>query len=311
MNFFSSDPFLHALAAARFSGRRCEPALVSVAGQVFRVLSVDGTPVTGAPFVDFLEPAAADPPTGVRPVAWIPVALRGTVTLAEWKGAGAPPECEPCPYLDWRGTPSWEEAAARLPQQTDTRRKGRKLEAEVGPIRYVADDPDPAAFQRCLQWKSRQYRATGVGDGFADRRNVELFERLRDTGLLTISSLYAGERLAAVHFGVLHEGRFASWIPAYDVELQKYSPGRLLQHAMMEDSFRRGDTEFDFLIGDEEYKYLYATHVRIAGPVGTPPLKVRARKAAKGVARAALQSTGLLDHAKQLKRWLRDRRQSG
>ncbi|MBW3655443.1 MAG: hypothetical protein KY444_05005, partial [Gemmatimonadetes bacterium] len=56
MNFFSADPFLDALAAARFPGRRCEPVLVSAGGQVFRVLSVDGTPVTHVPFMDFLEP---------------------------------------------------------------------------------------------------------------------------------------------------------------------------------------------------------------------------------------------------------------
>lgn len=308
MNFFSADPFLDALAAARFPGRRCEPALVSAGGQVFRVLSVDGKPVTHVPFLDFLEPVPGADPEAARPLGWVPVGLRGTVTVDEWKAGGGPPECEPCPTVRWAGTASWDEAAARLPHQSDTRRKRKKLESDVGPVRYVADDTSPGAFRQCLEWKSRQYRATGVVDQFADPRNVALFERLRDAGVLKVSSLYAGERLAAVHFGVLHEGRLASWIPAYEVDLQKYSPGRHLQHAMLEDSYRRGDAEFDFLIGDEEYKYLYATHVRIAGPVGTPPLKVRARKAAKGAARAVLNGTGMLDRAKALRKWLRERR---
>lgn len=310
MNFFSADPFLNALAAARYPGRRCEPALVSAGGQVFRVLTVDGRPVTHAPFLDLLEPVPGADPASARPLGWVPVALRGMVTVDEWKASGPPPECEPCPTLQWGEYPSWELVAARFPRPSDTRRRQKKLESEVGPLRYVADDPDPAVFKQCLEWKSGQYRATGFVDQFADPRNVALMHGLRDAGALVVSSLYAGDRLAAVHVGMRDGDRAMSWLPAYDGELHNYSPGRILLHHVLEDSYRRGDREFDFLIGDEEYKYLYATHVRIAGPVGTPPLKVRARKAAKDAARAALQGIGLLDRAKQLKKWLRERRQA-
>lgn len=305
MNFFSTDPFLDALGEARFHGRRREPVHVAVEGRVYRVLSVDGRPVVSVPFLDLLEPEDDAAPASARPIGWLPVALRGVVTVDGWRAEGAPPECEPCPYLAWSAYPSWEAASAALPRQADTRRKQRKLEAEIGPVRYVEDDADAAALRLCLEWKSHQYRATGHRDQFADPRNVRLFEGLRDRGALVLSSLYAGERLVAVHVGVRHDGRFMSWIPAYDPELQKYSPGRILQHAMMEDSYRRGDTEFDFLIGDEPYKYEYATHVRVAGPVGTPPLKLRARRAVKSAARAALARTGLLDRAKTLRRRLR------
>ena len=307
MNFFSSDPFLDALAAARFPGRRSEKALVSAGGQVFRVLSVDGRAVTRATFLDLLEPVPGTDAGSARPVGWIPTGLRGIVTVDEWKASGAPPECQPCPTVMWREYPSWERMAARFPRPSDTRRRQKTLESELGPLRYVAEDPDPSVLRRCLEWKSGQYRATGFVDLFADRRNVALMEGLRDAGALVVSSLYAGERLAAVHVGMRDGNRWMSWIPAYDAELRKYSPGRILLHHILEDSFRRGDREFDFLIGDEEYKYLYATHVRIAGPVGTPPLKVRGRKAAKAVVRAALRGTGLLDRAKRLKRWLRER----
>lgn len=307
MNFFSTDPFLDALAGARYPGRRSEKTLVSAGGQVFRVLSVDGQAVTRAPFLDLLEPVPGADPASARPLGWIPTGLRGMVTLDEWKAAGAPPECEPCPTVLWREFPSWEGMAARFPRPSDTRRRQKKLEAEAGALRYVADDRDPTVLRRCLEWKSSQYQATGFVDLFADRRNVALMEALHDADALAVSSLYAGDRLAAVHVGMRDGNRWMSWIPAYDAEFHSYSPGRILLHHILEDSFRRGDSEFDFLIGDEEYKYLYATHVRIAGPVGTPPLKVRGRKAAKAVARAALRGTGLLDRAKRLKRWLRER----
>jgi len=307
MNFFSTDAFLDALAAARYPGQRCEKTLVSAGGQVFRVLSVDGQAVTRATFLDLLEPVPGADPASARALGWIPTGLRGIVSLDEWRASGAPPECEPCPTVLWREFPSWEMMAARFPRPSDARRQLKKLESQVGPVRYVGDDPDLAVLRRCLEWKSAQYQATGFVDLFADRRNVALMEALHDAGALVVSSLYTGDRLAAVHVGMRHEGRSMSWIPAYDRDLHSYSPGRMLLHHILEDSYGRGDSEFDFLIGDEEYKYVYATHVRIAGPVGTPPLKVRGRKAAKAVARAALRGTGLLDRAKQLKRWLRER----
>lgn len=60
----------------------------------------------------------------------------------------------------------------------------------------------------------------------------------RAEGLLAVSSLRAGERLLAAHLGVLWERRFYYWIAAYDPELARFSPGRLLTEAMLESSYR-------------------------------------------------------------------------
>jgi len=50
-----------------------------------------------------------------------------------------------------------------------------------------------------------------------------------------------------------------------------------------------GHLEFDFLIGDEAYKFVYATHSRVIGPLGVAPLGVRLEKRARGLAREALR----------------------
>jgi CelD/BcsL family acetyltransferase involved in cellulose biosynthesis len=66
------------------------------------------------------------------------------------------------------------------------------------------------------------------------------------------------------------------------------SPGRLLLDHMLRESHSRGHAEFDFLLGDEPYKYHYATHQRVVGPVGKVPLQVTLRDAVRSSVKRAL-----------------------
>jgi CelD/BcsL family acetyltransferase involved in cellulose biosynthesis len=50
---------------------------------------------------------------------------------------------------------------------------------------------------------------------------------------------------------------------------------------MLEQSHKLKHREFDFSVGAEDYKMMYATHVRILGPVGRPALGQRMRSWAK------------------------------
>ncbi|BBJ44882.1 hypothetical protein SSPO_076000 [Streptomyces antimycoticus] len=45
--------------------------------------------------------------------------------------------------------------------------KERKLGREVGEVRYVHDERDPAVLRTLIGWKSAQYRRTGRSDRFA------------------------------------------------------------------------------------------------------------------------------------------------
>ena len=85
------------------------------------------------------------------------------------------------------------------------------------------------------------------------------------------------------------EGRLYSWLPAHDPRHASLGPGRILLKWLMAESRARGHREFDFLIGGEEYKWQFATHARVVGPIGTPPLALRARQLARTTVRSALQ----------------------
>jgi CelD/BcsL family acetyltransferase involved in cellulose biosynthesis len=177
-----------------------------------------------------------------------------------------------------------------------SRRKKRKLEQDGGTLTFVFDDLRPEAMTACMKWKSEQYQRSKLPDLFAHEQHVRLFKELAERGLLLTSSLSAGEHIVAAHIGVFADGRLYWWIPSYDTAYSKYSPGRLLLETLLEESFRQGHAEFDFLIDDASYKWDYATHTRLIAELGSPPLPLRlkrvpqtTKKACKSIVRRSLQ----------------------
>src|SRR6201996_5469956 len=110
-------------------------------------------------------------------------------------------------------------------------RKARKLEREVGPVRFVLDSRDVTDMRTLMAWKSDQYQRTGRVDRFTQPWIVELLEDLLGTrnehfsGLL--SMLYAGDVPVAAHFGVRFGRTLSYWFPAYSTRFNLYSPGLL------------------------------------------------------------------------------------
>jgi CelD/BcsL family acetyltransferase involved in cellulose biosynthesis len=52
----------------------------------------------------------------------------------------------------------------KLGSADGVRRRRRRVERDLGPVRLKYDDPDPRAHQAVLRWKSRQCRRTGRPD---------------------------------------------------------------------------------------------------------------------------------------------------
>jgi CelD/BcsL family acetyltransferase involved in cellulose biosynthesis len=139
-----------------------------------------------------------------------------------------------------------------------TQRKRRKLEREVGELRFVYDERDPAALDDLMRWKSGQYADMGEWDRFADPRVVDLVRDLHTrtdpdcTGLLSV--LYVGDKPGAAHFGLASGATLATWFPTYDPGLSTHSPGILLHFLMAEGAAERGLVELNLGRGEHEYK---------------------------------------------------------
>ncbi|WP_068926104.1 GNAT family N-acetyltransferase [Planobispora rosea] len=167
----------------------------------------------------------------------------------------------PSPVIDMRaGYDSYIETIKATSGKTyrTTAYKSRKLQRDVGPLRYDHATTDTAALRTLLGWKTDQYRRTGRTDRFARPWIVELVERLHATDSEhfagAMDMLYVDGLPVAGHFGLRTATTLAGWFPAYDPAYAKYSPG-LIQHLnMAEKAAERGIQIIDMGRGEKEYK---------------------------------------------------------
>jgi CelD/BcsL family acetyltransferase involved in cellulose biosynthesis len=135
----------------------------------------------------------------------------------------------------------------------------RMAEREAGPMRFVLHTADPQVFRTLLAWKSAQYQRTKVlTDMFSFPWAVQFLERILAhsgeafAGLL--SALYFGDRLVAAHLGMRTATALHYWIPSYDTEFGKHSPGLILLMEIARAAAESGVRRLDLGKGDDDYK---------------------------------------------------------
>jgi CelD/BcsL family acetyltransferase involved in cellulose biosynthesis len=137
-------------------------------------------------------------------------------------------------------------------------RKTRKIEREIGPIRFELHTGDRSVLRQLLKWKSEQYRNTGVADVFSFHWTTALVENIlarqerEFCGVL--SAMFAGDRLVAAHFGMRSARVLHWWFPSYDGEFSQYSPGLILLVELIKSAAAEGVTRLDLGKGSERYK---------------------------------------------------------
>jgi CelD/BcsL family acetyltransferase involved in cellulose biosynthesis len=141
---------------------------------------------------------------------------------------------------------------------TDIRRKTRKMEREVGELRFVPDSQDVTDLRTLMAWKSAQYQRTGRIDRFSQPWVVDLVE-----DLLThrsehfggeLSMLYAGDVPVASHFAVRFGARLTFWFTAYSTQFNVYSPGLLHTLRTIESAAAQGVELIDLGKGRKRWK---------------------------------------------------------
>lgn len=136
--------------------------------------------------------------------------------------------------------------------------KERRLTRSLGEPRLVFEETAPERLETLMRWKSAQYRAKGQVDLFAKPPVVALLQALMRTRSATctgtLSTLYAGDRPVAMHFGLRSARVLQYWFPAYDPEAARFSPGILLLLRMAQAAAALGIEHLDLGKGDERYK---------------------------------------------------------
>jgi CelD/BcsL family acetyltransferase involved in cellulose biosynthesis len=189
---------------------------------------------------------AASPTAGVLPALAAATGLRCTVGVEDR-----------CPVVELPA--SWDAYLAGLPgkDRHELRRKLRR--AEVGRPR-VEVARTPAAMAALMDGFIALHRKSKAGKArFMDERMEGFFRQLggvlAEAGLAALWVLWLEARPAAALFCLEYAGRIGLYNSGFDPEARGMSPGVVLIARTIEDAIARGFRCYDFLRGEEPYKY--------------------------------------------------------
>ena len=130
-------------------------------------------------------------------------------------------------------------------------RKTRKLEREIGPVRFEPQLPDHAALDQLFQWWTRKWSAV---DPRHQKALHAILEAKTDNFAGMLSALYAGDELAALVFGIRSRHVWHYWFPSFNPEFAQYSPGAALLTKIIAAAPSLGITVVDLGAGEQRYK---------------------------------------------------------
>ncbi|HVN53354.1 MAG TPA: GNAT family N-acetyltransferase [Anaerolineaceae bacterium] len=164
------------------------------------------------------------------------------------------------PYIPLKG--SWEEYLEGIDkkQRHEIRRKMRRVESSEQPARwYVVEDgnsldaegdaflalmaQDPEKVRFLVPEMRRQMKAT--------------LRWAFDAGILQLAFLEIGGKKAAGYFNFDYQNRIWVYNSGLDNQFREYSPGWVLLGNLLQWATEQRREEFDFLRGNEEYKYRF------------------------------------------------------
>jgi CelD/BcsL family acetyltransferase involved in cellulose biosynthesis len=157
----------------------------------------------------------------------------------------------------------WDSRKAKL--KANVRRRRRNLESlgEVTISRCESEEDLNAMWPETQRLHQARWHGRYTRSLYTHPVGQEFYKALAQAflirGWLDLTFLYLDSKPIAFHFGFCYGGRFYYYIPAFDPAYAAYAPSTQLLVHLLERSFEAGFEVFDFLIGDEPYKYDWAT----------------------------------------------------
>jgi CelD/BcsL family acetyltransferase involved in cellulose biosynthesis len=165
---------------------------------------------------------------------------------------------------------NWADYYGSLGQnvRSDVRRRANGLarlgKAEFVRLHEVDDVDDTLKTIRSIHVKCRE--ALGGTSWYADDRRFRfaslILKRFGDRKWLDVVFLKLDGKVIAYYLGFAYGNVVYFWNTGYDPEFSRVSPGKLLLHYWIQDSFAAGCREFDFMVGEEPYKLQWTNTVR-------------------------------------------------
>ena len=136
--------------------------------------------------------------------------------------------------------------------------KARRLVRAAGPLSFKTDLVDPQLLKMLLNWRYARHPGADQIDGLTAFELETLLAHLLaiQTPYFSgkLSALYAGDQLAALHFGISSPQVLIYWFLGFNPAFASHSPGIILLLAMIEQAGHDGIQQIDLGAGTERYK---------------------------------------------------------
>ncbi|HUJ10582.1 MAG TPA: GNAT family N-acetyltransferase [Verrucomicrobiae bacterium] len=175
------------------------------------------------------------------------------------------------------------QSGSRLVERID--RQVRRLQRNVGPVRFEPRVADHAVLDQMLVWWAEKWTKGERVGRWTSAVLHKVLETRTDGFAGMLSALYAGDELLALDFGMRTQSVWHSWFPAYNRQFARYSPGAVLLMKIAEAAPSFGIKVLDLGPGESPYKLRLANDsiVIAEGSVAAFPLVAGARVAIRAL----------------------------
>jgi len=114
---------------------------------------------------------------------------------------------------------------------------------------------------KLFEFHIERWMGTNTPSRFQSRKEKEhylhLAQTLFENNLLHLTYLMHNNEIVSVHFGMSDKERLYFYIPAFNINFKRYSVGSILLYRLILLAFEEKLKTFEFLRGDEAYKYSF------------------------------------------------------
>lgn len=177
-----------------------------------------------------------------------------------------------CPYVSISGL-SWDQYYAGLSRKFRySLRRSRKIAQSAYSVSYVSvcqESGRSAALRTFVNLHDKRWGGRRGSQALPDDSILHFHEQWSRIALargwLRLSILSFDETPAASNYGFSYGGRLYFYLTAFDPAFATYAAGRLCLEEGIREAFCEGLHEYDFLHGDERYKFDWTKNYRALG----------------------------------------------
>jgi CelD/BcsL family acetyltransferase involved in cellulose biosynthesis len=170
-----------------------------------------------------------------------------------------------CPRMRFAYTYKETEMIWKKKHQGDIRRQFRRLGEQGRLSFYVAESRKDILVRLPVlsEMHRKEWHTKGVKSEFSDRQTMHFFQDAVESlsiDLLHYSEVRLNDHAISCHFGFVNDGWLFWYKPTYEMNFQRFSPGKVHVAMLTKWGIDHGLKGIDFLQGAERYKDLWANH---------------------------------------------------